>query len=102
LVSAAHAISAEVRLYDHLFLKANPGEEDEDFRSSLNPNSLEVLTGCRVEPSLMDAMPGHQCQFERLGYFSVDPDSKKGRLVFNRAVTLVDPWAKIAKAEHKQ
>jgi glutaminyl-tRNA synthetase len=101
-VSAAHAISAEVRLYDHLFLKANPGEEDEDFRSSLNPNSLEVLTGCRVEPSLMDAMPGHQCQFERLGYFSVDPDSKKGRLVFNRAVTLVDPWAKIAKAEHKQ
>jgi glutaminyl-tRNA synthetase len=101
-VSAAHAIPAEVRLYDHLFRKANPGEEDEDFRFSLNPNSLEILTGCQVEPSLRGAVPGSHHQFERLGYFCVDPDSVNGRLVFNRAVTLVDPWAKIAKAEKKQ
>jgi glutaminyl-tRNA synthetase len=101
-VSAAHAIPAEVRLYDHLFRKANPGEEDEDFRFSLNPNSLEILTGCQMEPSLRGAMPGSHHQFERLGYFCVDPDSVNGRLVFNRAVTLVDPWAKIAKAEKKQ
>jgi glutaminyl-tRNA synthetase len=100
-VSAAHAIPAEVRLYDHLFRKANPGEEDEDFRFSLNPNSLEILTGCQVEPSLRGAVPGSHHQFERLGYFCVDPDSVNGRLVFNRAVTLVDPWAKIAKAEKK-
>jgi glutaminyl-tRNA synthetase len=100
-VSAPHAIEAEVRLYDYLFLKPNPGEEkDEDFKDCLNPNSLETLTSCRVEPSLADAVPGAGYQFERLGYFCIDSvDSTPEKLVFNRTVTLRDTWAKIEKAQ---
>ncbi|MDH7500079.1 MAG: glutamine--tRNA ligase/YqeY domain fusion protein, partial [candidate division NC10 bacterium] len=95
-VSAAHSLPAEVRLYDHLFLKADPDEEEEDrdFKSYLNPNSLQVLTSCRVEPSLAAARPGSRYQFERQGYFCVDPDSAEDALVFNRTVALKDSWAK--------
>ena len=102
-VSAAHALKAEVRLYNHLFTKENPEDtaEDQDFTSNLNPNSLETLTSCMVEPSLADAAPGTRYQFERLGYFCVDPDSSKEMLVFNRTVLLRDPWAKIKKAQKK-
>jgi glutaminyl-tRNA synthetase len=100
-VSAQHSVPAEVRLYDHLFTKPNPDEVDEgsNFTASLNPNSLEVLTSCHLEPSLSGAKSGDRYQFERLGYFCVDPDSKKGKLVFNRTVTLRDEWAKIQKAQ---
>jgi len=102
-VSAAHALQAEVRLYDRLFLKANPLEGGADFKDSLNPNSLEVLTSCRVEPSLAGATPGSRYQFERQGYFCVDPvDSSPEKLVFNRTVALRDSWAKIEKAQQKQ
>ncbi len=97
-VSAAHAIPAEVRLYDRLFTVEDPDhvEEGKDFTAYLNPRSLEVLTSCWVEPSLANAAPGSRYQFERLGYFCVDlVDSKPGRLVFNRTVTLKDEWAKI-------
>jgi len=98
-VSAAHSLEAEVRLYDRLFIKANPleVEEGQDFTANLNPRSLEVLTSCRVEPSLADAKPGDIFQFERKGYFCVDPDSANGKLVFNLTVTLRDTWAKIEK-----
>ena len=103
-VSAAHALEAEVRLYDRLFVKANPlGEKDgSDFKSYLNPNSLETLASCRVEPSLVGALPGSRYQFERQGYFCVDPDSSGGTLVFNRTVSLRDTWAKIEKAQKKK
>jgi glutaminyl-tRNA synthetase len=96
-VSAAHAIEAEVRLYDRLFNSPQPGDEDDrrDYKASLNPNSLEVLRACRLEPGLKGAAPFSHFQFERLGYFSVDPDSTAGRLVFNRAVPLRDTWARI-------
>jgi glutaminyl-tRNA synthetase len=93
-VSAEHAVGAEVRLYDRLFTVENPGVE-RDFKEELNPNSLEVLTGCRLEPSLAGVPPGYRCQFERLGYFCVDSDSAPGRLVFNKTVGLRDVWAKI-------
>ncbi|HOF87325.1 MAG TPA: glutamine--tRNA ligase/YqeY domain fusion protein [Armatimonadota bacterium] len=95
-VSAAHAVPAEVRLYDHLFLKPNPDDVPigQDFTANLNPNSLEVLTGY-VEPSIADAPAGARFQFERLGYFCVDPDTAPGRPVFTRTVTLRDTWAKI-------
>jgi len=98
-VSAAHAVDAEVRLYDKLFTKANPSEveEGQDFTANLNPNSLEILRSCKVEPSLASAAIGSRYQFERLGYFCVDPDSKPGRPVFNRTVALKDTWAKIEK-----
>ncbi|MBW1720957.1 MAG: glutamine--tRNA ligase/YqeY domain fusion protein [Deltaproteobacteria bacterium] len=98
-VSAEHALEAEVRLYDHLFLKANPGEEEgKDFKDDLNPHSLEVLPRCFLEPSLKDARPGISYQFERLGYFCVDSkDSTREKPVFNRTVTLRDTWAKIRK-----
>ncbi len=98
-VSAAHSLEAEVRLYDRLFLKPDPFdvEEGEDFTANLNPNSLVVLTSCRVEPSLAGAKPGSRFQFERHGYFCVDPDSTDGKLVFNRTVALRDTWAKIEK-----
>jgi glutaminyl-tRNA synthetase len=97
-VSAAHAITAVVRLYDHLFAQENP-EEGEDFRMNLNPNSLEVLRDCRLEPSLAGATPGERFQFLRHGYFCVDSvDSVAGRPVFNRTVPLRDSWAKIEKA----
>ncbi|MGH7165698.1 MAG: glutamate--tRNA ligase family protein, partial [Nitrospiraceae bacterium] len=100
-VSAAHALQADVRLYDHLFVQADPGEvpEGQAYASLLNPTSLERLTGCRVEPSLAGATPGNRYQFERQGYFCVDPDSSAGRLVFNRTVPLRDTWAKIEKAQ---
>jgi glutaminyl-tRNA synthetase len=99
-VSADHALSAEVRLYDHLFVKDNPDEVEEgsDFTANLNPNSLEVLTSCRVEPSLAGAVPGSRYQFLRQGYFCVDADSTEETLVFNRTVPLRDTWSKIGKA----
>ena len=98
-VSAAHAIDAEVRLYDNLFTKENPDEveEGQDFTANLNPNSLEVLRACKVEPCLATASVGTRYQFERLGYFSVDADSIPGKPVFNRTVALKDTWAKIEK-----
>ena len=98
-VSAEHAVDAEVRLYDTLFTKENPDDvpEGQDFTANLNPNSLEVLKGCKLEPSLRGAAPGSRCQFERLGYFCVDDDSKAERPVFNRTVALRDAWAKIEK-----
>lgn len=98
-VSAAHALDAEVRLYDYLFDKENPYDapEGQDFMANLNPNSLEVLTGCKLEPSLEEANPGDRFQFERLGYFVVDRDSTSDQLVFNRTVTLRDTWAKMQK-----
>ena len=103
-VSAAHALEAEVRLYDRLFVKANPLDEKggSDFKSHLNPNSLETLASCRVEPSLAGALPGSRYQFERQGYCCVDPDSSGGTLVFNRTVSLRDTWAKIEKAQKKK
>jgi len=99
-VSAAHAATAEVRLYEHLFTRENPNdvEEGRHFTDYVNPGSLEVLRGCRLEPSLAAAAPGSRFQFERMGYFCADlKDSQPGRPVFNRAVTLRDTWAKIAK-----
>jgi glutaminyl-tRNA synthetase len=121
-LSAPHAIPAEVRLYNNLFTKENPDDvparlgegadvateitespsrsrEGKDFTVNLNPNSLEVLQNCLVEPALKDAKPSSRYQFERLGYFCVDPDSKSGKLVFNRTVTLRDEWAKIQKQQ---
>jgi glutaminyl-tRNA synthetase len=102
-VDEAGAIPAEVRLYDHLFNQSDPGdvEEGQDWKSNLNPDSLVVLTDCRLEPSLRDAPAGSRYQFERLGYFTVDPDSTAARPVFNRTVTLRDTWAKIQKAQRK-
>jgi glutaminyl-tRNA synthetase len=102
-VSAAHAVNAEVRLYDNLFTKENPSEveEGQDFTANLNPNSLEVLTGCKVEPSLRDAAVGTRYQFERLGYFSVDAESASEKLVFNRTIGLRDTWSKIEKRDKK-
>ena len=102
-VSAAHALEAEVRLYDTLFSDSNPGgaagEEGADFKSSLNPNSLETLTSCLVEPSLVGAAPGSRYQFERQGYFCVDSkDSTEDHLVFNRTVPLRDSWARIQQS----
>ena len=96
-VSAAHALAAEVRLYDHLFAKENPDDSSEgaDWLANLNPKSLERLTDCRVEPYLARARAGERFQFERLGYFSVDADSRPGSQVFNRIVSLRDTWAKI-------
>ncbi|MEK6691394.1 MAG: glutamine--tRNA ligase/YqeY domain fusion protein [Nitrospirota bacterium] len=93
-VSASHSIEAEARLYDHLFAVPSPGE---DFKKDLNPKSLEILLSCQVEPYLAHAKPGDIYQFERQGYFCVDPDSSGGKLVFNRATTLRDTWAKIEK-----
>ncbi len=103
-VCAKNALKAEVRLYDNLFTKENPDETEEgqDFTSNLNPDSLEVLTDCFVEPSLKDAKPPNRYQFERLGYFCVDEDSTKSKLVFNRTVTLKDTWAKIKKSQEKR
>ncbi len=103
-VSAQHALEAEVRLYDHLFLKANPSDvvEGTDFKTLLNPDSLETLTSCYVEPGLKGAAGGSRYQFERLGYFCVDSvDSTDKKLIFNRTVTLRDTWAKIEKAGKK-
>jgi glutaminyl-tRNA synthetase len=100
-VSAEHAVPAEVRLYDHLFTRENPEDvpEDRRFTDVLNPKSLEVLTDCKLEPALARAATGSRYQFERLGYFCSDPDSRPGLPVFNRAVTLRDTWAKLVKKE---
>ncbi len=103
-VSADHAADAEVRLYDHLFTKPDPDDvpEGQDYRANLNPQSLETLTGCKLEPSLASAAAGSKYQFERLGYFCVDADSGPRGLVFNRAVTLRDTWARIEKGQKKK
>jgi len=103
-VSALHAVDAEVRIYENLFSKENPGEVEEglDFTANLNPNSLEVITNARLEPSLANAAAGDRYQFERLGYFCVDPDSKPGRPVFNRTVALKDTWAKVEKKQEQK
>jgi len=104
-VSAKHAIEVEVRLYDYLFTKRDSGEVEEgkDFKSNLNPNSLEVLLCCQMEPSLKGARPGNRYQFERLGYFCVDTvDSTPEKLVFNRTVTLRDPWERIRQKMEKE
>ena len=100
-VSAQHAVDAEVRVYENLFLKENPGDvpEGQDFTANLNPNSLEIITDAKLEPSLAEAKPGDRYQFERLGYFCADLDSKPGALVFNRTVPLRDTWGKIEKRE---
>jgi glutaminyl-tRNA synthetase len=96
-VSAEHSVEAEVRLYETLFTREDPNvvPEGQDFTVNLNPNSLEVVSGTKLEPSLRDAATGSRYQFERLGYFAVDPDSAGGKLVFNRTVALRDTWAKI-------
>ena len=99
-VSARHALPATVRLYDRLFLAPEPGAATGNFLDDLNPRSLEVLTSCQVEPSLARAQAGDRFQFERLGYFCVDPDSSPGNLIFNRTVTLKDPWAKLQQREN--
>ena len=103
-VSAAHALDAEVRIYDKLFTKEDPNqvEEGQEFTANLNPNSLEVIAPAKLEPSLANAPVEGRYQFERLGYFCVDPDSKPGRPVFNRTVALKDTWAKIEKKNEKK
>src|SRR5262249_22921102 len=103
-VSAEHSLPAEVRLYDYLFTKADPDDypEGQDYKATLNPESLVTLTDCRVEPSLATTKVGDRFQFERMGYFCVDPDSKPEALVFNRTVTLRDTWAKIENAQKKK
>jgi len=102
-VSAPHALEAEVRLYNHLFMEESPADESDsgDFKTHLNPDSLVTVESCRVEPSLADAKPGQRFQFLRQGYFCVDPDSSNKRLVFNRTVPLRDTWAKIEKSQKK-
>lgn len=95
-VSAAHALPAEVRLYDRLFTVPEPGAVSGNFLDDLNPRSLVTLTDCRVEPSLANVAPGSRYQFERLGYFCADArDCRPGRLVFNRTVSLKDEWEKL-------
>ncbi len=100
-VSANHAIDAEVRIYENLFTKEDPTDvpEGQDFTANLNPNSLEVIAHAKLEPSLANAQPGHRCQFERLGYFCADLDSKPGAPIFNRTVALKDTWAKVEKKQ---
>jgi len=102
-VSADHAIDAEVRVYENLFTKENPSDvpEGQEFTVNLNPKSLEVISRAKVEPSLSAAPAGASYQFERLGYFCVDPDSKPGNLVFNRTLPLRDTWAKIQSRDQK-
>jgi glutaminyl-tRNA synthetase len=100
-VSAAHAVEGEVRLYDRLFVKADPLDVPEggDVMENLNPDSLVVLSGCKLEPMLAKAQAGDRFQFERKGYFCADYDSRPGSLVFNRTVTLRDTWARVAAKE---
>jgi glutaminyl-tRNA synthetase len=100
-VSAAHAADAEVRIYENLFTKENPSDVElgKDVLDSLNPNSLEIISDAKVEPSLASAAPGTRYQFERLGYFCADPDSKPGKPVFNRTVALKDAWARVEKKQ---
>jgi len=94
-VSAAHAVDAEARLYDRLFRVEHPGTDDVDLRAEINPHSLEILRACKIEPALASAPVGSRYQFERIGYFIVDPDSRPSAPVFNRTVTLKDTWARI-------
>ncbi|MDO4571570.1 MAG: glutamine--tRNA ligase/YqeY domain fusion protein [Planctomycetia bacterium] len=96
-VSVPHAIDAEVRLYNNLFTVPSAAEMEGDFKDYINPNSLEVLANCKLEPGLASVEPGYRCQFERIGYFCCDPDSTKEKMVFNRTVTLKDTWAKELK-----
>jgi len=98
-VSAKHAVDAEVRLYDRLFNDENPLDEthEGDFTDRINPASLELLQNAKLEPSLAARGPGERVQFERLGYFVVDPDSTRDRPVYNRTIQLKDSWAKLAK-----
>ena len=96
-VSVAHALEAEVRLFDHLFSVPDPEKDGRDYRDELNPNSVERLRGCRVEPALQGAAVAQRFQFERQGYFCVDPDATAQRLVFNRTVALRDSWSKLEK-----
>ncbi|HSE40311.1 MAG TPA: glutamine--tRNA ligase, partial [Acidobacteriota bacterium] len=100
-VSAEHSVPIETRLYDHLFVKPNPNEveEGQDFKANLNPKSLEVIKDAKAEPQINQSKPGNTFQFERMGYFCMDPDSSDGNLVFNRTVTLKDTWAKIEKKQ---
>jgi glutaminyl-tRNA synthetase len=102
-VSAEHAVNAEVRLYENLFTTEDPNETEEgqDFTANLNPKSLEILRDCKLEPSMAGAAIGSRYQFERLGYFCVDPDSASGSLVINRTVPLRDTWAKVEKRTQK-
>jgi glutaminyl-tRNA synthetase len=102
-VSARHCLEAEARLYDRLFLNPDPTQSDPggSFIDNINPDSLEILSGCKVEASLANAKPGYRCQFERMGYFCVDPDSTTGSLVFNRTATLRDTWAKIEESQKR-
>ena len=99
-VSASHALEAQVNLYDRLLTEEDPSDESEGstFKSYLNPNSLEIVNGCKVEPSLVGSVPLTRYQFERLGYFCLDTDSTTGHLVFNRTVALRDSWAKIEES----
>jgi len=103
-VSAAHAIEAEVRLYENLFTKENPEENEagKDFTANLNPASLQVIGNAKLEPGLAQAAVGVRCQFERIGYFCVDPDSKPGKPVFNRTVALKDTWARMEKSDKQK
>ena len=100
-VSAAHAVPAEVRLYDRLFAVEDPdgAPDGQTFLENVNPHSLEVLRSCQAEPSLASASPGSRFQFERIGYFCVDLDSRPGALVFNRTVSLRDTWARIEQKD---
>jgi glutaminyl-tRNA synthetase len=100
-VSAEHALDTEVRLYDRLFLRSNPNELD-DFTECINPDSLNILKSCKIEPSVAGAAAGSRYQFERQGYFCIDPDSTDDALVFNRTVSLRDSWAKIQKSQQKK
>jgi glutaminyl-tRNA synthetase len=103
-VAAQHALDAEVRLYDRLFTVADPldSQEGEDFLSFVNPKSLEVLAGCKVEPSLLAVKAGEWFQFERVGYFCVDPEASAEKSVFNQTVTLRDTWAKIEENQKRK
>ena len=95
-VSAAHAVDAEIRQYEHLFASENPGgDRHGDFLADLNPDSLSILTGCKLEPALADAAVGETVQFERLGYYCADPDGSNATAVFNRTVGLRDQWARM-------
>jgi len=102
-VSAAHALNIEVRLYDRLFARSDPYDvrQGQDFTANINPDSLDTLVNCMIEPGVRDAKPGDRFQFERLGYFCVDPDSSRDTLIFNRTITLRDTWAKIARSLEK-
>jgi glutaminyl-tRNA synthetase len=102
-VSARHSLDAEIRLYDRLFLKPDPTQTAPggSFIDNINPDSLLVLNNCKVEANLRETKPGYRCQFERMGYFCLDPDSKPGNLVFNRTATLRDTWAKIEEAQKR-